>query len=102
MWDFVVVDGPGDFLVDGALVRPPNGDVFKLVDKLNPGAIVYVDGGVETAHLIGRFLGKFLNIVNQGQGFTVFQRNDNKYQPKLVVDQLKEQLTKINYFNGNK
>jgi len=98
-WDMVIIDGPGDFLHNGHLARFPNGDIFRIIDNIKPGGIVYVDGRSETVQLIGRFLGPFLKPIIIGNDFAAFERTQQGYNKELVVDKLKEQLIKSNYFN---
>ena len=97
-WDFVVIDGPGDFLHNGNLVKPVSGDIFRILDQINPEALVYIDGRNETAKTITRFLRPFLELVVDGNGFTVFKRTKQTYKKELVVDTLKEKLIKERYF----
>lgn len=97
-FDMVVIDGPGDFVHEGVLVRLPSADIFRILDQVNEDAVVYIDQRVDTVNLIARYLNAFLTPVIQGNGFTVFRRTKQKYDKKLVVDQLLNKLKKLNYF----
>jgi hypothetical protein len=86
-WDMVVIDGPGPFEYEGQLINSATsacGDIFKLVDKINPHGIVYVDGRQSTVNMIQRFLSPYLRGIYKGDKFTVFQRTKQKFGGPLV------------------
>ena len=66
-WDFVVVDGPGPFMIsvkgEQYCVDLPNGDIIILMARLQAGAKVYVDKRKETVNLYKRFLGWYLDLL---------------------------------------
>ena len=44
-FDMVIIDGPGPFKnKDGVVLEYPNGDIFRIMNDITKGAIIYVDG----------------------------------------------------------
>lgn len=101
-WDMVIIDGPGPFLHNGQLINSATvacGDIFKVINNVNPNGIVYIDGRENTVNMIQRYLQPYLQGVYKGAKFTVFQRTKQKLEGPLV-DGLLEVLRKDNYING--
>ncbi len=98
-WDMVVIDGPGDFMHEGDLVRAASGDIFRIIDDINPGGTVYIDGRPETTHLVNRYMPRFFKLLHQTAAFSVFERTELPYNKKLVVDELKATFVKNKYFD---
>ena len=98
-WDMVIIDGPGPFKnKEGVLVEYPNGDIFRIMNNINKGATIYVDGRKDAVKLIKRYLSGFLRLQHETPSATVFVRNEVPYEQGKVVDSLLKALIEQNYF----
>jgi len=79
-WDFVVIDGPGPFIVADKgkqfLVDLPNGDIIALLGKLKPDAKVFIQGRKQAISLYKRYLGWYLEVVEENEFYTLFNRTN--------------------------
>lgn len=97
-WDMVIIDGPGPFKHEGVVVEMPNGDVFRILNDINTGAIVYVDGRKDAVKLMMRYLSPYLKLVVSSPSTAGFVRTEKPYSPEEVKDGLLESLLSENYF----
>ena len=98
-WDMVIIDGPGPFKnKDGVVLEYPNGDIFRILNDINKGAIIYVDGRKDAVKLMKRYLSRFLRLQHESLKAAVFVRNEVPYEKGKVVDELLNQLAQHNYF----
>lgn len=102
-WDMVIIDGPGPFKQeDGSVVNSATtacGDIFKVVNNIKEGGIVYIDGRKVTVDTINRFLIKQLKPIYFGAGFAALQRTKEQFDTANVHDSLLEVLEKDNYLS---
>lgn len=97
-YDLIIVDGPGPYLQDGALIENPNGDVLRLHQegKIAPGSFVYFDGRLNALGVIERFYGHNFWILDDAKiRANVIERKDN---PVEMKDVRKEFYIKTGYF----
>lgn len=100
-YDFLLIDGPSYWIENGELVNTAevaNGDFMHVLNNLDYGALVYVDGRENTRKTIHRFFNKFLELLEEDKDYAVFKRNDRKYKEELVEDKQLEKLKKQGYF----
>lgn len=98
-WDMVIIDGPGPFKdKNGVVLEYPNGDIFRILNDINKGAIIYVDGRKDAVKLMKRYLSRFLRLQHESLKTAVFVRNEVPYEKGKVVDELLNQLAQNNYF----
>ena len=101
-WDMIVVDGPGPFEQDGeGMVDLPDGDLFRIVGRINENGIVYIDGRKESVKLVKRYLSEFFQVIADTSQFAVLKRNNIMYKQELVADKLQEQLNEVKFFKNN-
>lgn len=43
-FDFVLIDGPGEYSENGMEIKLPSGDLFRLIKHLNSDSLIYLDG----------------------------------------------------------
>ena len=105
-WDFVVVDGPGPFMLDikgnQYCVDLPNGDIIILMQRLRAGAKVYVDGRKEAVNLYKRYLGWYYNLIEETDRYAIFERTNEKvaddFSDLKNSDVIRGMLEEMNYF----
>ena len=105
-WDFIMIDGPSPFMIAHKgvqhLVDLPNGDIICLLARLQAGAKVYVDGRKDTVNLYKRFLGWYLDLVEEDDYYALFERTKEKIEEDLSdfknSDMVRGKLEELGYF----
>lgn len=100
-WDMVILDGPGAFMDKGLMVNSatkPAGDIFRIVNNINQGGLLYIDGRGLSTNLIQRFLEPQFKLAYKTNNFTVLKRTQQQYDPSKVEDGFKKMLEQQNYF----
>ena len=100
-WDMVIIDGPGFFISNGLLVKITNGDIFKLIQKMKEGCIVYIDGRKDTVAYLRRYIIHYFDVLGVDndlqKGWVALRRNKVPYQG--IIDWVYQNVKKTVYFN---
>lgn len=90
-YDFIYIDGPGPFIAYKtdpetqekweSLVELPGGDLILLLNRMNEGTIVYVDGRKQMVSLYKRHLSHYLELLEETMDHTIFRRNARMLKP---------------------
>lgn len=91
-FDFVFLDGPAGWLEGSELVSLDQGELFRLLPHLAPGALVYVDGRRSTVKQVERYLSFYLRLVERGSEHTIFARTD---RPLASLEELEVRDAKL-------
>ena len=105
-WDFVVVDGPGPFMLDikgtQYCVDLPAGDIIILMQRLRAGAKVYVDKRKDSVNLYKRYLCWYYELIEEDGTHALFQRTKEKLKDDFSdlqnSDVIRGMLEEMNYF----
>lgn len=100
-YDFLLIDGPSYWIENGELVdtaEVANGDFMYLLDNLDHGALVYIDGRRNTKKVIDRFFNKFLKPIEEDKDYAVFARTNREYKEELIENRQLEKLKQQGYF----
>lgn len=101
-WDFIVIDGPGPFIYNDNLVDLPNGDLITLLPKMFPSTKVLVQQRNEARRLYKRFLGWYLDILEETPEYTLYQRTNVQLNEDLAdftnSDRSRGRLAELGYF----
>lgn len=101
-WDLVVIDGPGPFLVGDNLVDLPNGDLINLLPKLAPKTKIIVERRNEARKLYKRFLGWYLDILEENSTYTLYERTNEVLNEDFSnftnSDRVRGRLEELGYF----
>lgn len=73
-FDFVLVDGPGAFTENGVSISFPNGDLFRLIPHLAPGALIIIDGRKDAVELYRTHLADVLTLIVDTAYYAVFRK----------------------------
>lgn len=102
-YDFILIDGPGNWTEDGKYIEFPNGDVMKMLieNKIKAGAYIAWDGRLQAFRLLERYYSDnfFLARPSQRDDFNVLERKSNELSYK---DEKLENMKLAGYFANEK
>lgn len=102
-FDFLIIDGPGYWVENKQLIKLPNGDLFKLIPHLAPGAKIYIDGRKPALILYKRFLHNYVRVIQENQKYALLERtaiSAPAYENMEITDyELARRLKNTTYFN---
>lgn len=82
-YNFIVIDGPGPFILKDSLADLPNGDIIWMLSKMTPGTKIFLQGRLDTRKLYKRFLGWYLDVTEESNDYCLFERSKEQLNEDL-------------------
>lgn len=74
-YDFVLIDGPDEWEDNGLSIKLPNGDLFKIINWLEKGALIFIDSRKESVRCYKKCLENELRVIEDNGGrYTILKK----------------------------